>query len=45
MKQNESWRVKSKRAQVVPEAEAAERSLSEQEAEGRQRSRRPVNTM
>ena len=45
MKQNESQRVKSKRVQVVPKAEDAERSLTEQEAEGRQQSCTPVKTM
>lgn len=45
MKQNESWRTKSKRVQAVPEAEATERSPGEQEAEGRQQSRRTVKTM
>lgn len=44
MKQNESWRTKSKRVQAVPEAEATERSPGEQEAEGRQQSRRTVKT-
>lgn len=46
MKQNASRRVKSKRVQVVPKAEDAERnSLTEQEAEGRQQSRTPAKTM
>lgn len=44
MKQNESWRVKSERVQVMPKAEDAEHSLSEQEAERRQQSRMPVKT-
>lgn len=45
MKQNESWRVKSKKTHIVPKSEDAKHSLTEQEAKGRQQSHTPVKTM
>lgn len=45
MRQNEGWRVKSKKIQIVPESEDAKHSLIEQEAKGRQQSHTPVKTV
>lgn len=45
MKQNEVWRVKSKKIHIVPKSEDAKHSLTEQEAKGRQQSLMPVKTI
>lgn len=45
MKQNEVWRVKSKKIHIVPKSEDAKHSLTEQEAKARQQSLMPVKTI
>lgn len=45
MKQNEVWRVKSKKIHIVPKSEGAKHNLTEQEAKGRQQNLMPVKTI